>query len=532
MNLKTILIAVSIILTGWLAPVVNAGFIHYELDWGTTLGSRPDCFVFNFDPNDTGIGIYTLYNDPDTQLFMFKLVDHSVSDPVVMAEIPGRCLDLNGSGGPDGTFHLCWRDEDGCLWYTRFQNDSIIDPVCLDTAGSVASDTPRIDVDSHNDVHIGFPGGEGDIIYIHSDGIEFHAAERIVITPDDPKILWMDLAVAGTGTVHFICTTPDKQLMLWSHDGTEFSIPEPVPGAAPGYSAGKKPWVLVDTGGTLYMFYHAVHTRASGMRNYQFYYQSGNRETGFSTPDRINSDYAYSEWVEPRIGPEGEIHLIGIRGYDRKYPPYDHKWMGIHYLWNGLSFAPTTIRRTLDDYPFEGNSAICFDIDMEGNIARLAKNDTSIGLAIHKKILPEAPFLFITVTPYEYWNLNYKDIISSHLSIYNPGPEPLVADLYLVLTYHIPYRSTQTSMGGRFFFTDHPHFPSFTEDLYSFPVVLPVGIWYQNIPLVDIDMSMLGPDGFADCSGSFYAGLVEPETGQLIGNLTSAMYFYDMNDGY
>ena len=513
---------VSSLIISTATPVLHAGYINFEYeDECSIIGSHfPRSLNFNFDPEGAGIIFWAYEQDGDATLLMFKLQDNAVLPEVDLGILPGGCNGLSTAMGPDGHFHLVWVNGSGELYYTEFDGTSILDPMHLDTAGFTVAAFPMIDVAHTGDVHIGFPGGSQDIIYIRSVDGEFQPPLQLFLN-GKAGVFSMDLDCGAGDFPVFTVNNANGELFVFSFDGDGFTDPVSVPGANP---VSGKPWILVEDTGKIHLFFNSRHTRVSGKKFIQGYHQAGYLDSGFEEKEMIDHDAETFEWMEPRIDSQGVIYILGIREYDDGL----NDWRGYLFFKNGYTFGNyELISYPSESLPIDTYQPFVYDSFLNEKMAIVTlHSDGFATVSIFKRIEPEEPEVKINVS-YDYLDLDYQDLIFIDLSLCNPLSSVLYADLYILFEYN-------PLIGGiqYYYLSAEPVYPAFSEVPVPFHLNLQPGDWYQHLPLLSIDMSPLGPEGINDFDGDFFAALFDPETGEMINIYSTAFFKYDGWDYY
>ncbi len=121
-------------------------------------------------------------------------------------------------------------------------------------------------------------------------------------------------------------------------------------------------------------------------------------------------------------------------------------------------------------------------------------------------------------------NYSYDDGVSSqdkvrvNLDFFNPTEVEIDAELVIVTEFSF-------LEGTYFFISDEPSYPGFQESYHGFHIKLPPGYWIQNVPIFELEMNQVG-DSVGNFFWDWYAVLLDPETGELISNLSTSRTLY------
>ena len=510
------LIILIILFVHTVGPVVQASYISYELNYidGKGFEERPQCLTFNFDDSNTGIIFWSHRVGADSMLRCFKADATGVSPETELGILPGCGHGLSVSKGPDGIFHLVWVNDERDLYYTRYDGTGILEPIQLDTAGFPVVEYPVIDVAQTGDVHIGFAGGNRDLIYIRTVEGVFQPPLQCFIPGDRFFKCPMDLDCGSGNFPVFVSNNKSGQLFVFTFDGVGFTDPTLVPEAN---SSREKPWILVEDDGKIHLIYNGSHTRASGKSYTQGYHQEGYLDSGFGVKEMIDHDSEPFSWQEPILDSEGCIHVVGVRDYYNDYPGEK----GYYFFNNDYGFGNYELITQVAG-GVNLNNIICFDIDTLGNISILAYNwdVASFDVTNYTRLHPTEPEIKIKVSSNSP-SLDYRDLIYVDLSYYNSLHRAFYADLVVIFEYY-----NGTDQNPVFYLSADPIYPSFSENPVFFPILLHAGDWHQHIPLLCVDMSTLGPKGLSVLTGTFYAALLDHFTGKLITASDGAFFRY------
>ncbi len=246
-----------------------------------------------------------------------------------------------------------------------------------------------------------------------------------------------------------------------STDGEVFTAPERFVDDEFQSRFVSRPQLLED--GTLLVAYYE-ETWVSDFWAHDVFYNVY-RGFGLGSPRLLADTGWFDTWSAPPVLRRFSGDGIGVVGFDARYD-YRHDWR-LHmelYLYEG---APLDVRQPLADaQPKDLGQGLCF-----------SSGDT-------------------------FW---------VSLDLYNPLDEPLEAELVVV---------TNVTLGGGpdyYFLSADPVFPSFQKEFYSFPVVLAPHEVHQNFRFFEFYFDTIYYQ-YAGLFWDWYAALLDPQTGELIGD--------------
>jgi hypothetical protein len=537
----------TLIFTGLIISAIAAQEPQYVLyDWDEP-GSWTVCDVegyirqatLEFDSKGVAHVLFTHEETEGCRLYYTSNETGEFVDPVPLLLMDTGCQVMESRIGPDDALHLVWLDETypdniwpkGWIRYLKVQD------------GAVASNLVLF---QHPDgaYHLSFDLDRSGNVFAVTE-----LAERILTVERyqknvDPQIVFLRIIdgqvqdpiirrfydkqsdyvnpiihVAESGIVYFLAQYWGPPLLLTYLEG-EFTEPIPVTDKVNEGSYPAK--MITDQTGDLHIYF----TEWPSMNYPQYplwHIISTDCGVTFSEPDLLVSTSDLLVFVSrPLILPDntpfvatrtrrlsgGSLFCHGYYHLDRGYGYGNPFWLGggLGAFHGGYEIEPQI--RIRSGYRLSALKAY-FSRDAQYVYhSRLTINNFELKQFEQPHVLINSIDVFLSV-------LDKGDRMRLALDIYNPRPEPLEADLAIVMEFE------GVQDGIYYFLSFDGGLPVLTTDYRTLRLTLPPGWSCQNVPVLELDVSLL----YGIISGVIwhsYAALIDPETGLMLGELSTA----------
>ena len=491
--------------------------------------------ALEFDSKGVAHVLYTHEETDGLRLYYTSNETGEFSDPVPLLLMETGCQMMESRIGPDDALHLVWLDETypdnlwpkGWIRYLKVQDGAVTSNLVLfqhpdgayhlsfdlDRSGNVFAvtglreQTPTVGRYQKSANHR--------IVFLRI--IDGQVQEPIIRRFHDNQFDYVNpiIHVSDSGIVYFLTQYWGPPILL-TYQEEEFTKPVPVTGKL--NEKGYPSKMITDQTGDLHIYFSEYDYPQHPL----WHTKSTDCGVTFSKPDLLVNTSERLKFVsQPVILPDNTpfvttrtMYFTGgrllCRGYyhlDRGYGYGNPFYIGGSFgSFPGYDIEPQIRKRS--GYKLSALTAY---------VRRDAQYVYHSQLSIENYELQqfEQPHVLITTIDVYLSVLDWGDRMRVALDIYNPLPEPLEADLAIVMEFE------GVQNGTYYFFSFDGNQPVLTTDYQTMRLTLPPGWSCQNVPIFELDVSLL----YGIIPGVIwhsYAGLIDPETGLLLGDFSKA----------
>jgi len=466
-----------------------------------------------------GLRLYYTNNEPG-----------EFTNPVPLLLMDTGCQVMESRIGPDDALHLVWLDETypdniwpkGWIRYLKIQDGAVTSNLVLFQHPDGAYNL-SIDLDQSGNVFAVTELPEHkqedlDIQMVFLRIIDGQVQDPIIRHFYDEQYDFVNpiIHVANMGAVYFLSQTGRPRLLRY-HDGY-FTAPVHITDKLNHSSWPIK--MITDQTGDLHIYF-----TENDYMNYPQYplWHTESTDCGatFSEPDLLVDTSELMLFVsQPVILPDNSpfvaTRTIYSTGGSLLCHGYYHLDRGYGYgnpFWLGGSFGSFPVAcdiepqiRQRSGYRLSALSAYIRPEDQNVYYSKLSIKNYELQQF-------KQPYVLINVIEPYLTLLDKGDTMRVALDVYNPLPEPLEADLAIVTEFP----GIQADV--YYFLSFDWGQPVLTRDYRTLRLTLPPGWSCQNVPVYELDVSLLH-GSITGVKWYWYAALIDPGTGRLLSNLS------------
>ena len=511
----------------------DAPYIQFDYNFDQvevcTVDGMFDFITFELDSSGTVHVFYVLEVEETQRLFYSHNTFGGFSEPVELLVMDTGCQQMLSRIDGMDHIHLIWLDETGehedflgNIHYMEIENGVILNNrVVHEDRNAFLLD---MDIETDGDIHISFDYlnyEEYDfyIGYLYSQNKVLQPLVTRLFDPNDNYHTHFSMKVTPDGQhAYFIGNSeglhPGSELYLLEYSDGNFKDLVMISDLnADGY-----PWVpqlALDLEGNL----HAYFAQWGLFVPYPIWHSMSSDGQTWTEADMISSVPVYLQCMQdPICFPDNSMALVNYfiehhSGFF--YNQYIQVDRGFGYG-NPRLINPAFSRTFTDTFvPIMRNKGGYIIYTLSVRVTGGYPTDTAqlIFMTSHLKNYEDVTIELHTVDTWQLTSLNYSSTMRAALDIYNPRETPVEAELVMVTEF-----CTGELRDIYYYLSDVNGFPTFQLDYYSFPLTIPPGWWIQNVPIFE---QYLGPLWELDkWSWCWYAALLDPATGELIGDLS------------
>ncbi len=486
--------------------------------------------ALEFDSKGVAHVLYTHEETDGLRLYYTSNETGEFSDPVPLLLMETGCQMMESRIGPDDALHLVWLDETypdnfetyGWVHYLKIVAGAVTSNLVLfqhpDGAHHLSFDLDRSgNVFAVTELAEHKPEG-WDFRMVFLRVIDGQVQEPIIMHFVERSSNWLSpiIHVADSGIVYFLTQSWGPPILRTFQEG-EFTKPVPVTGKL--NEKGYPSKLITDQTGDLHIYFSEYDYPQHPL----WHIKSTDCGVTFSKPDLLVNTSEDLEFVsQPIILPDntpfvttrtmyftaGSLLCSGYYHLDRGCGYGNPFYIGGSFgtLHGGYDIEPQIRKRS--GYKLSALTAYVRRDDQYVYHSRLSIENYELQQY-------EQPHVLITTIDVYLSVLDRGDRMRVALDIYNPLPEPLEADLAIVMEFE------ELQNGIYYFFSFDGDQPILTTDYRTMRLTLPPGWSCQNVPIFELDVSLL----YGIITGvkwHSYAGLIDPETGLLLGDFSKA----------